>query len=353
MVATTKRASKRKSRTLSSKSSLALPRPEVQTISSNESKAPLSRLLSAMALVAAVLYFAYVFVSSGFHPLANSSGGAAPTHPDWGKAITMQVISKFDQPNEVRAIRADRSGNVFLLTPAGIRRFTNGKLSASLVLTLAAGDGSMDFDGKNFYVTTRANTVSVIPANLSGVTRVFKIKDAKDLLGIAVSPNGHFYVSDLEQHSVSEVTPNGKATEVGGRTPEAGSFNRVVDLALDSSGDLYTHDHLSVAVGRFAPSGKLIKSWQAPWTLAQAERLCVLNDKIYISGYTDQRIFVQDLNGSALGNCDTLSDGSKLDHMTISGPGLDGCLYIMNGTRIFKLKAWDNAAGVSPSASTK
>jgi hypothetical protein len=349
MVAKKKKISKK--RTISRESlDSAAPIKSPDASSAPPSGSPISGLLLKLIAVAVVLYLAYAVL----HSNGNNASPAAASHPAWGPETKLTLVSKFDIPDEVRSIRADEDGNVYLLTLSGIERYTNGKRSAAFPVALESGDGNMDFDGQFFYETAHNKKILRIAKDFSHIEHTYKIDSAKELFGIAATPKGPIYVSDLSQHSVRKINLNGKFLGyIGSTSGDGGAFFRVVDLALASDGSLFTHDHMAKRINRFNPDGKLVGSWEAPWTGVQCERLCVLNGYLYVNGFTDKRLFIEDSNGKAVGECEKLSDGTPMDNALLVGAGMDGFLYVKNGGTVYKLKPLVPVADTASTPSTK
>jgi len=174
---------------------------------------------------------------------------------------------------------------------------------------------------------------------------------------------GKVYVEDEQAHVVFILDADGKKLgEFGSPAVNEGSLVCPVDIAFDDAGGAYTHDHLSYLVSHFNPSGKLVASWPVPWSNHNWERLCILEGKIYIDGFNDGRLLIQDLMGHNIGQCVELSNGVKLVHPQMVGAGLDGFLYVNQENVIYKLKPWGHPGPVpsqavpqplSPSAAKK
>ncbi|MCC7272954.1 MAG: hypothetical protein IT561_09810 [Alphaproteobacteria bacterium] len=91
--------------------------------------------------------------------------------------------------------------------------------------------------------------------------------------GIHVGPDGMLYCTDDGDHTVRKCTPEGKVLlEIGipGKPAPFMSgepFHRCTHTALSPRGDIYVSDGYGNArVHKYAPDGKLLKSWGEPGT---------------------------------------------------------------------------------------
>ena len=109
-----------------------------------------------------------------------------------------------------------------------------------------------------------------------------------DAHGIYISPEDYVYLPVREAHAVVKCTLDGrplltlgmwdKPSDTGGIRPDgtvwraAGPFNRVTDIALSPSGDLYISDgYANARVHKFSPEGRYLFSWGRPGKNAPGE----------------------------------------------------------------------------------
>jgi hypothetical protein len=308
--------------------------------------------LALWVLAAAAIV--YLFVHHLSHDGVDLSSGAS--HPSWGQSVKLELAGKFEDPDELMALRADASGTLYALSKDRICSFKDGHKSDCIELKIEGNERNlgaawaMAMDGDFLYVTTRDNHIIKVRKNLSKVDSVINFAGGSDLLGIDASPKGLLYVSDIQLHQVFMLSQAGKVRgTLGGSQPEAGSLNCVVDVVLDSKGGAYTHDHISMLINHYNDKGLLLSSQPVPWTNHNWERLAILDGNLYLNGFNDHRIFIEDLDGKTVAQCSQLSDGSKLDSPRTMAAGLDGYLYVKDGSTIYKLKPWSAA----PSAAAK
>jgi hypothetical protein len=339
---------------------------EAQSLSlSAPSPSPMGGKLKGILVAGFVIFVALVVWKHHHSSGSGASDATAPAqeNPTWGPRVKMEPQGQFKfSGGEVEGLQVDAQGAVYILTHTAIFRYVGGQVTGTLDLKINGEYMNMSSDDKALYVTEAYDpVVRRVPMDLSGVQKI-KIAGAKSLLGIAVSP-GRIYAGDIEEHMIHIRDGQGRGkTELGGPKPEEGGIICPRELALDRNGDIYGQDDLSTIIYHFKPSGTLLGSWPVPWSSHAGgwERLCILQGKIYISGYNDNRLFVQDLQGKNLAQCQELTDGTGLDHPQMVCAGKDGSLYIKCADTIFKLKPWGSpgpeeaaapaAAAVSPSA---
>jgi hypothetical protein len=299
-----------------------------------------SRLV--VGLVLAVLL---ISVANHFWKRSQAAVVSGPGAASGGPWIKMQSEGKFRISTSAYALKADSQGNLYVLTPTGITGYhptpAAGEAFASVTLNVKPGWRNMAFDGKRFYVTVGDNTIRIVPKDLSQVSAKIRVHGAKDLFGIAVSGDGHIYVTDRKLHCVFILTRQGEVVgKVGGPHGED-NFVYPVDVVFDKAGNFYTSDFLNSSIKRFGPDGKQAATWTAPWSNHDWERVCVLGQRVYIDGANDHMIFIEDLSGGNIGDCVELEDGTHMDSPQMVGAGLDGFLYVLESDTgmVYKLKA--------------
>jgi sugar lactone lactonase YvrE len=144
------------------------------------------------------------------------------------------TMAYFNNPN---GIALDASGNLYIADYINhrIRRITS-----SGVVTTLAGNGTTGFvDG------TGANARLWSP------------------YGLKAGPDGNFYFTDRDSHSVRRITPNGVVTTVAGNGSigtsngqgTAASFYMPHGLGVDSNGYIYVPDTYNNLIRKITPSG--------------------------------------------------------------------------------------------------
>jgi hypothetical protein len=293
--------------------------------------------------------------------------GPAKANLAWGPKIKLQVLAKISVGGDVLALRADKLGNLFVLNRGRISAYkpdgSAGVATGGIDLPAGAEWENMAFDGSHFYVTMGDDSIIQVAGDLSKVEKTIHVRGSAGLFGIAAAPKGGIDVGDEQTHTVYTLDADGKKTgQFGSPAAYEGSLVCPVDMAFDDAGGIYTHDHVTSLISHFTPGGKLVASWPVPWSTHNWERLCILQGKIYIDGFNDHRLLLQDLLGRNIAQCVELSDGTKLDHPQMIGAGLDGFLYVDQENTIYKLKPWDHPSPVpseeapqpvSPSAAKK
>jgi hypothetical protein len=127
--------------------------------------------------------------------------------------------------------------------------------------------------------------------------------------GIQMAPDGTIYCTDDGDHTVRQLTPEGRVLMqlgVPGKPSPFMSglpFNRCTHTALSPSGDLYVSDGYGNArVHKYSPDGKLLLSWGRPGSGPGEFNLphnivCDPDGWVYVADRESHRIQVFDGNG--------------------------------------------------------
>ncbi|MGH2461963.1 MAG: flippase activity-associated protein Agl23 [Chloroflexota bacterium] len=80
--------------------------------------------------------------------------------------------------------------------------------------------------------------------------------------GIAIGPNGNFYVADSQNDRIEELTPAGQFVRAwGAKGSGNGQFNEPWGVAVAANGDVYVADTWNHRVQEFAANGAFIRAW--------------------------------------------------------------------------------------------
>ena len=80
--------------------------------------------------------------------------------------------------------------------------------------------------------------------------------------GIAIAPDGTFYVADTAQHSIWRLSPEGDLLSTWGEYGVApGQFNEPWDVAVDQLGHVYVADTWNHRIQKFTAEGEFVLSW--------------------------------------------------------------------------------------------
>ncbi len=80
--------------------------------------------------------------------------------------------------------------------------------------------------------------------------------------GMAIAPDGTFYVADTAQHSIWRLSPEGTLLGTWGEYGVGpGQFNEPWDVAVDLSGNVYVADTWNHRIQKFTAEGEFVRSW--------------------------------------------------------------------------------------------
>jgi len=80
--------------------------------------------------------------------------------------------------------------------------------------------------------------------------------------GMAIAPDGTFYIADTAQHSIWHLSPEGDLLSSWGEYGVGpGQFNEPWDVAVDPSGNVYVADTWNHRIQEFTAEGEFIRSW--------------------------------------------------------------------------------------------
>lgn len=297
----------------------------------------------ALAIVAA-----YVIVTPDKNrdPNAPVPAGAAPSLPDYGTRLDLETVSKFEFKGEALDITADSDGQVYVLTQGSITRFTDGKETKSVSLGNPSAMRCLAFDGSNFYVSNYVDkSVVKVDKALEKVVGL-PIKDGFRTLGISVSPLDRLiYVAEVDRPLVHLLDSNGVKKGEMKFLPQAGHTIWAFDMKHDRSGNTYVSGQLPGQIAKYGADRKLQSPpMQAPWPRLTWERMPIVNDRMYINCFDEERLKVMDLQGRPVGFM-------KKDTPQMIGSGRDGFIYLKTGNAIQKIKALPaGAAQAAPAA---
>jgi len=315
-------------------------------------KSPVWGILGTLVFVVLLVLFGRIL----WQHRSGMSAAPAPTdapHPAWGPEVKLEVVGETKIPDQAQSIKVDAEGRIYVLTLDSIKCYFNGKPAGSVDLKTHGDFMNMAFDGKDFYVTKAFElTVRKVPKDLSRVETIIQVPGAGEVFGVAAAPDGTCYVGSDQTHLIYVLDAKGKVRRKLG---DGTAMNCPVDIVLRSGGDLLVHDHLALQVFHLDNKGKLIGVWPVPWTshVGGWERLCSIGDMIYISGYNDQRLFIEDMKGNNIAQCRKLANGDSLDHPQMVGAGLDGFLYVQDKDTIYKLRPYVPAPVIDAKAAAK
>jgi hypothetical protein len=303
-----------------------------------------SKPFSWKAILAGVAALAFVIYYLAQGPI--SQGPAIPGQPAssnlraFGKNVQLELVSKFDEPDEASDIKVDATGKVYVLLRTELRLYVDGKRVKSISLKTPGVSKSMTTDGSYLYVTdVDSNTIAKIDKDLKSMS-FFKIPAASRLSGIAYSSqNQTLLVVEAESKVVHKVSTTGKILGVlGGKkalwTQLYGFF---FDMQVDENGGLYIVDHRGHEIVRVSPETVVQPSLPGPWSQSSWERMAIMKKRVYVNCQLDNRVTVMDMEGNPVGSF-------KMDAPQMITAGKDGYLYVRGSGSIMKFKPLAEAA---------
>jgi sugar lactone lactonase YvrE len=161
--------------------------------------------------------------------------------------------------------------HVSLLAGTGVAGFSDGAATESQfrvpkgIAIDAAGNIYVGDSGNNRIRRLSANTVTTLAgkgqagfANGNGTTAMFRSP-----VDAAVDATGNVYVSDLNNHSIRKIAPDGNVTSVAGG-PSAGfadgsrteaQFNHPRGIVVDRGGNIFVVDMANHSIRKISPAG--------------------------------------------------------------------------------------------------
>ncbi len=143
--------------------------------------------------------------------------------------------------------------------------------------------------------------------------------------GMAAAPDGTLYVTDIAQHRIWHITPEGYVMNYWGNYGTGpGQFNEPWGVAVDAQGNIYVADTWNHRIQKFDPQGKYVLSWGrfaqvSAYDLAGAgaffgprDVAIGLEGEIYVTDTGNKRVQVFDPEGNFLGEFGGVGDGLGL-----------------------------------------
>jgi DNA-binding beta-propeller fold protein YncE len=222
-----------------------------------------------------VFFLLNVVLSCGRPPHAQT----APLPPlqlvgQWGQAGTQP--GQFQSP---RAIVCDGAGSIYIAddgTPTQIEKFD---LQGHPLLDFAASGPQNDWDiaidpgGAIFVVDRRHEEVQIFSPEGEPFRSLFfrYRRDFRDPAGLAIDPDGNFYLSDFNSGRIVRMNPRGRTLE-GWNRPVGIEGGRWMPypVRLAQDGNLYVADMANQLVERLTSVGRYVTSWAFPFSEIEA-----------------------------------------------------------------------------------
>ncbi len=118
------------------------------------------------------------------------------------------------------------------------------------------GTDGMSIDGN-------AQSPDIYAASERVLPLIFKVQLSNAAgRGLAIAPDGTFYVADTAQHSIWRLSSEGDLLTTWGEYGVApGQFNEPWDVAVDPSGNVYVADTWNHRIQKFTAEGEFVLSW--------------------------------------------------------------------------------------------
>jgi hypothetical protein len=199
----------------------------------------------------------------------------------WGSQGTADGEFMFPQ-----LIGTDQSNNLYILDNTGrVQKFDSNGTFISTILaknSLLLVDGALDSAGNIYLLSYVVNNTNISPVNINSTVHKFYsngtlIKEwgsqgtsqgeFNQPLEVAVDSSGNVYVADSWNHRIQKFDSNGTfIKEWGSNGTGTGEFNIIHGLDVDSSGNVYVADTKYTFPGKdriqkFDSNGTFIKEW--------------------------------------------------------------------------------------------
>jgi len=136
------------------------------------------------------------------------------------------------------------------------------RISLILLLTAIHIRAQVDASGPQYSISTLAGSATLRGAvDGPGATARFT-----NLMGVAIDSEGNIFVTDLYNHTIRKISPQGVVTTFAGQSGSPGvvdgpssvaRFNYPVGLAIDSQNTLYVGDSNNRAIRKISPNGSV------------------------------------------------------------------------------------------------
>lgn len=227
-----------------------------------------------------------VYVADEYAIRKISSTGTVTTYAGSGGGLGYGILSAPTQVGGVARFAIDSAGNLFFSGSNTVQKLTPAGVLTDLVPRYPQPFGStngiaLDSAGNVFVVDRQRSTVSKITP--SGVLTVFAGSgnfgsgdgtgtQASFFLpeGLAVDSHDNLFVADGYSSTIRKITPTGVVTTFAGKaglsgtangTGDAARFGYPIDVAVDSSDNVYVADFLFADIRKITPDG--VVTWFA------------------------------------------------------------------------------------------
>lgn len=224
------------------------------------------------AVIVAIFPVLSVAASCGRSPQAAQNVAPPPLQfvGQWGHAGTDP--GQFQNP---QTITCDGAASIYVADDGNPTQIEKFDLQGHPLLDFAVSAGQNDWDiaidpgGAIFIVDRRHGQVQIFsPEGEPFHTLFFRYRrDFHEPAGLAVGPDGNFYVSDPTTGRVLRMSPRGRTLEAWGKPSEVPSAHWApYPIRVAPDGNLFVADAQNQRIVRLTSVGQYVNSWQFPFS---------------------------------------------------------------------------------------
>lgn len=244
----------------------------------------------------------------------------------WGCGITSRGMREYSLT--LKKVAVDRSGDVYVHVNDGrllalLKFSSNGEMLSpiyehSFANFCIAPSGSI-------YIFKSDNNIVVLDSNFNILRTISPTATIyPNIIDMAVDSSGNIYIVDFRNDCIKKLNPEGGLlTQWGREGTENGEFDSPWGIAIDSSGNVYVSDKNNNRIQKFDSNGTYISQWGGrgtgkgqfndPWQLTIDS-----HGYVYVADSRNNRIQKFDQNGRFINQWGRYGSRDGQFHLPIS-----------------------------------